>query len=172
MAAPFTACPYNIYYMLIYAALEKRKKSPKLIKYKLKMSVAIESEKILIEKLQDLKVSKKDIKCNKCSNVDIKLVKRKIYSWRCENKKCQCYCSLKKDSNFELHNKKPLDLIIQLIKFWCLCIPIIKAFELIKLEKKDDERNQTASLPIIGSIYQEMRSLCSKSMLDKKAKLG
>ena len=53
-----------------------------------------------------------------------------------------------------------------------MCIRIIKAFELLKLEKKDDERNQTASHPLIGSIYQEMRSLCSKSMLDKKVKLG
>ena len=66
----------------------------------------------------------KDIQCTKCSNVDLKLVKRKrnkegnkIYSWQCENKKCQSYCSVKKDSFFELHNKKRLDLIIQLKRF-------------------------------------------------------
>ena len=126
-----------------------------------------------------LKVLKKDVKCTKCSNVDLKLVKRKrnqegnkIYSWRCKNKKCQSYCSIKKDSYFELHNKKPLDLIMQLIKFWCLSIPIIKAFELFKLENEDDECKVTASLRLIGSIYKEMRCLCSKSMLDLKIKLG
>jgi hypothetical protein len=61
---------------------------------------------------------------------------------------------------------------VLLMKFWCSSIPIIKAFELLKLENIDDECKVTASLHLIGSIYKEMRCLCSKSMLDLKIKLG
>jgi hypothetical protein len=41
---------------------------------------------------------------------------------------------------------------VLLMKFWCLSIPIIKAFELLKLENIDDECKVTASLHLIGSI--------------------
>ena len=110
--------------------------------------------------------------CNKCKSNDFKLVKRKrnkegntVLYWRCKKTKCASYLSVKRDSYFELHNKKSLMVILQIVKYWCIQIPIIKAFELLKLED-----NNTA-LPLIGLIYKEMRSLCCKSMLNQKIKI-
>ncbi len=64
-----------------------------------------------------------------------------------------------------MHSKKPF-FMLQLINYWC-----IQAFELLKLDNNNDFY-KTASLSLIGTVYKEMRSLCSRSMQDRTLKLG
>ena len=134
---------------------------------------------VLITKLQNFGILKKKIKCSKCNEDVERLVKRKrdkngneIISWRC--KKCQSYKSIRENSFFSLY-KTPLQVINQIIKFWCLQLPLIKASELLKLEdldKFDKKINNVVSSPVIGSVYKNLRSLCSHSILQINIVLG
>ena len=131
-------------------------------------------DKVVIEKLQNLGILKKDVECKKCSGKIHQFVTRKrnkdgnnLCSWRC--KKCQTYQSVKDNSYFSLF-KKPIWFKVALIKYWCLQLPMSTVSDLLKL---DEEKNGVnCSYPLILKVYKNLRSLCSISMKDVKVKIG
>ena len=141
-----------------------------------------EDEIEMIHKLQNYGILNRKITCIKCKNdVDSLVYKKRdengseLISFRC--KKCQKYKTIKDNSFFSMY-KTPITLNLQIIKFWCVQLPLVKVKELLLLEandsyKKGKEKNTlTLSLPVIGSIYRNMRSLCSHSMLQLSCSLG
>ena len=139
-----------------------------------KQAIDYAEEITLTKKLQGLNILKKNIECVKCKEKIENLVKRKrdkdgneMLSWRC--KKCQSYKSVKENSFFSLY-RKPITFILTLIKYWCIQLPLVSAIDLLKLE--EEKTGVTCSLPLIGSVYKNLRAICSKSMAEKKIKLG
>ena len=134
----------------------------------------MQEDKELIKELQKKGMLKKKVVCAKCGeNVD-NLVKRKrnkdgneLMSWRC--KKCQTYKSVKENSFFSLY-KKSVWLVIAIIKYWCVQLPLATVVDLLKLE--EEKNGFKCCLPIVGRIYKNLRSICSKSMMDVNIKLG
>jgi hypothetical protein len=61
-------------------------------------------------------------------------------------------------------------LIITKIRYWCVQLPLATAIDLLKLE--EEKNGIKCSLPIIGKIYKNMRSICSRCMIDIDFKLG
>ena len=88
----------------------------------------------ITKKLVKQKILSKVRHCKTC-NGDVELKFRnshsgnKLITWRC--KRCQRYHSVVDRSFFSLF-KKPIMLILQLIKFWSLGINISKTCETIK----------------------------------------
>jgi hypothetical protein len=85
-------------------------------------------------------ILKKKIECLKCGEPINNLVKRKrnkdgneLMSWRCS--KCQTYKSVKDNSYYSLY-KKPLCLIITIIRYWYVQLPLATAIDLLKLEEE------------------------------------
>ena len=115
-----------------------------------------EEELAMINKLQNHGILNKKIICLKCNSEVQNLVKKKrdengseLISFRC--KKCQKYRTVKENSFFMLY-KTSMAMILQIIKFWCIQIPLVKAKELLELEKNDlskPKSKTTVSLPVI-----------------------
>ena len=137
-----------------------------------------ENDYSLIKKLQSYGILKTTIKCTKCGmNVD-RVVTRKrdkcgaeIISWRCL--KCQAYKSIRDGSFFSLY-KTSIPIIVQIIKFWCIQLTLVKSNELLILEgqHKLKKSDNVVSSRLIGNVYRHLRSVCSQSMLQRSLKLG
>ena len=88
--------------------------------------------------------------------------------WRCE--KCKAYKTVKDNSFFSLFRKQ-ICIILTLIKYWCVQLPIASAKDMLILDK-DKNNGIECCEPIIGKAYKYLRCICSRSMMDKKIKLG
>ena len=133
-------------------------------------------ERIIFNKLVSIGLIQSIQKCtyNSCNKKGeiMELKKRKrskdtknnLITWRCLA--CTSYKSIYQDSFFSLF-KKPLKIVLAIIKCWSAQINIQKTVELINLTFQHDVHRNTVAM-----IYFRIRQLCTLDIDKKNLKLG
>ncbi|CAF1101621.1 unnamed protein product [Brachionus calyciflorus] len=130
----------------------------------------MDNENFWITRLQSLGILENNYVCicgSKLAIIDRKRNKlgNEHKTFRCTNSKCQKYQSIAKNSFFSLF-KKPIFVIIEIIKLWAVQISISKAIDLLNMN------NITVSDYFISSVYKRLRNVCSASLKIDEIKLG
>jgi hypothetical protein len=92
-----------------------------------------------------------------------KEAEKAILTWRCSS---GCYKSIFVDSFFSMY-KKPMGILLALIKCWAAQLTITKTKTIIELNFNDSINVNT-----IGNLFSKLRMICTLSVDKKNYKMG